>query len=334
MDPVTHGLIGASAAQSAADPMKLRLAAIAGAAAAMLPDLDVLIGTPDDPLLTLEYHRQFTHSVFLAPAGALLVTAALWWIVKKQLNLKETYLFSLLGMTTAGIADIFTSYGVQYFWPVSNTRFSWNLVSVFDPLFTLGILIPFGLALYTRKRTWGWMALGWVGIYLLFALTQQQKAEIAAREMAANRNHFMETLIVKPTLGNQLVWSTRYVSGNRIYADGVRLLPFAEPLVYRGESAPLVRWRNRFEQYRGTVLYRDIRRFSELSGGILVDHPETQQVIGDGRYAMLPTSVSPLWGIRADTTRPNEHVAFNTYRDAGPEVRSQFINMLLGRPIN
>src|SRR5699024_2498684 len=115
-----------------------RMAALTSAAAAMLPDVDVFLGNSADPLLNLELHRQFTHSLIFIPAGALVAALLLWWLVKKKLTFKETYLFSLLGYATGGITDIFPSYGVQLLWPFTDERLSWNLISVFDPLFFAG----------------------------------------------------------------------------------------------------------------------------------------------------------------------------------------------------
>ncbi|MFH5883801.1 metal-dependent hydrolase [Halalkalibaculum sp. DA3122] len=330
MDPVTHGLIGASASQSFADKEKLRLAALAGATGAMLPDLDILIGTSSDPLLTLEFHRQFTHALLFIPVGALLAAVACWWLVKKKLSFKETYSFTLLGTATAGIADVFTSYGVQLLWPLTDERFAWNLVSVFDPLFSLGLILTVGLALYRKQKGVARISFIWITVYLLFAITQQQQARLTARALASQRNHFVERLVVKPTIANQLLWSTRYVSGNRIYADGVRIIPFSKPQVFRGRSTQLIPWQQTYARYKGTTLYNDIKRFSTLSEGLLVAHPDRPQVIGDGRYAMLPTSVTPLWGIVADTTRAKQHVEFKTYRDASPEIRNAFLRMLRG----
>lgn len=330
MDPVTHGLIGASASQSFAKKENLSIAALVGAAGAMLPDLDILIDSASDPLLQLEFHRQFTHSFLFIPVGALVVAGLLWWLVKKKLTFKETYIFSLLGIATAGLADTITSYGVQLFWPFTNTRFAWNLISVFDPLFSLGIGIAVVSAVYKKMRIFALAAFCWMGLYLLFGFAQQKRAEAVALELANQRNHSIQQLIIKPTIANELLWSIRYVSNDSLYADGVRLLPFANPDIYKGNSDALLKWKQRFSDLSGTTLYNDIARFDELSDGILIAHPDSNNVIGDGRYAMLPTSIDPLWGIKIDTTNPGQHVEFNTYRDANSKVRSTFKKMLLG----
>lgn len=330
MDPVTHGLIGASASQSFAKKEKLRYAALIGAAGAMLPDLDILIDSASDPLLQLEFHRQFTHSFLFMPVGALIFAGLLWWLVKKKLTFKETYIFSLLGIATAGVADTVTSYGVQLLWPFTDERFAWNLISVFDPLFSLGIGIAVAAAFYKKKRLFALAAFCWIGLYLLFGFAQQKRAEEVALELAKQRNHSIQQLIVKPTIANELLWSIRYVSSDTLYADGVRLLPFADPDLYEGNSVALLNWQQQYSHLRGTVLYKDIIRFNQLSNGILTAHPDSGQAIGDGRYAMLPTSVKPLWGIKIDTTSPGQHVVFNTYRSNSSKVRKIFKDMLLG----
>ena len=69
MDPISQGIVGAVCARTARPGLSgdtLLLGALAG----MAPDLDVLIRSGTDPLLFLEYHRQFTHSIAFAPIGA------------------------------------------------------------------------------------------------------------------------------------------------------------------------------------------------------------------------------------------------------------------------
>ncbi|NIT55365.1 MAG: metal-dependent hydrolase, partial [Aliifodinibius sp.] len=99
--------------------------------------------------------------------------------------------------------------------------------------------------------------------------------------------------------------------------------------VYQGEAAPLLDWQQKYDQLKGTTLYNDIKRFDNLSEGYLIEHPDKSNVIGDGRYAMLPTAMSPLWGIKVDTTKPHKHLPFKTFRDATPAVRNTYLDMLL-----
>ncbi|MDA8555727.1 metal-dependent hydrolase, partial [Luminiphilus sp.] len=59
MDPLSQAAIGAAASQSGSSGANIRHALWIGALAGMAPDLDVFIRSDQDPLLFLEYHRQF-----------------------------------------------------------------------------------------------------------------------------------------------------------------------------------------------------------------------------------------------------------------------------------
>ena len=64
MDPLSQAVLGVSLSQSVArNRSQLRQAFWIGALSGMAPDLDILIRSAADPLLFLEYHRQFTHSL-------------------------------------------------------------------------------------------------------------------------------------------------------------------------------------------------------------------------------------------------------------------------------
>lgn len=331
MDPVTHGLIGASATQSIIRKEQLVPAAIIGLISAMLADLDVFITNSADPLLNIELHRQFSHSLIFIPIGALLTTVLLWYFFRDKLSFKKMYLLSFLGYATSGITDTFTSYGTKLLWPFLDERYSWDLVSVFDPLFSAVILGLVVFTLYKKNPKISWFVWGWIALYLTIALVQQQRGKIIAKVIAEKESHKIERLVVKPTLANQLLWSIRYESQDTLFAHGVRLGVFSDPKIYSGETAPLLDWRQQYQQFGGTTLYNDIQRFDRLSEGFLIEHPEEKQIIGDGRYAMLPTEMSPLWGIRVDTTQPKNHLPFETFREATPAVREAYLNMLLGR---
>ena len=72
MDPLTQGLLGASLPQSLSKKKSLAIVAIIGLISGLAPDLDIFIRSENDPLLFLEYHRQFTHSLIFIPFGGLI----------------------------------------------------------------------------------------------------------------------------------------------------------------------------------------------------------------------------------------------------------------------
>ena len=141
MDPVSQGVVGAAFAQAAAKRTTLATVAWYGALGGMGLDLDVLFQSPTDPILFLEFHRQFTHSLVFIPIGALLVFAVLRSIANRVrmlqgLSAGQAYLACLMGYATHGLLDACTSYGTQLLWPFSNARIAWDTMSIVDPLFT------------------------------------------------------------------------------------------------------------------------------------------------------------------------------------------------------
>lgn len=304
----------------------------AAALAAMAPDLDVLLRRASDPLYQLELHRQFSHCLLFAPIGALVVSLLLWWLARRWLTKRELYLSTLAGITTAGLLDACTSYGTQLLWPFSSLRIAWNLVPVLEPIFTLVLLLLCLASMVTGRRTFQAVAGFGILLFLVHGAVQKTRALEAVRSLHQLRGHQPLKVVVKPTLGNQILWRVNYLAGERVYTDAVRTGLFATPVVYPGESLPLVDLQRDFASLQGSRTYRDFERFSKLSQGYLVRHPNLPNVLGDGRYAMLPNSLKPLWGLEFDPERPETPPSFVTFRDSAPEVRQRFWDMLTGRP--
>jgi inner membrane protein len=331
MDPLTQGLLGATAAQTGAKKDHLRPAAFTGAISAMVADLDYYLHIPSDPLFNIEIHRQFSHSFIFIPIGALIASVLLWWLLKKYLSFKELYIYSLLGYATAGLLDTFTSYGTQLLWPFLDTRFALNLISIIDPIVTLGLILFVGIALYKKEKKYAWFAGGWLIFFLLFGWIQHQRATISAKNLAQSRGHLIQELVVKPTIGNQRLWRSNYISNNIIYTDAIRTGLISGIDIYQGESAARIIIEDEFSEFENTVMFGDLLRFKRLSENFLVFHPEYPEVIGDARYSMLPTQLNPLWGVKVDTTQTENHLPFLYFRDANEEVRQEFLKMLLGK---
>ena len=222
MDPISQGAIGAVVPQVASRPEKLRAFALLGCLAGMAPDLDVFIDSSTDPLLFLEFHRQFTHALLFIPIGAALVALPLHPFVRRTLRPRETYLACLLGYATHGLLDACTSYGTQLLWPLSEHRVAWNSVSVVDPLFTLPLLGLVSLAALRRRRAFAVAGLVWAVGYLALGAVQHQRAEAAGAQLAAERGHQPRRLFAKAGFANLLVWKVVYEHGGRFHVDAIR----------------------------------------------------------------------------------------------------------------
>ena len=161
MDPFTQGIVGTTVAQSGAKKNTLIIASVIGLLAGLAADLDIFIRSSVDPLLFLQYHRHFTHSIFFIPFGALICTVVFYYLFCKRLNLsfKETYFFSFLGYATHGIIDSFTTYGTLLFWPFTDQRIAWNTISFIDPLFTIPIFIFEILSIQRKNKKFSFYAI-------------------------------------------------------------------------------------------------------------------------------------------------------------------------------
>jgi inner membrane protein len=334
MDPITQGLVGAAAAGAVNAKKELNTIAITtGFVCATLADLDVLFRSASDPLVAVEMHRQFTHSLLFIPAGALIGAMVLWPFFRRKTTFLTLYLFAFLGYSTSGLLDACTSYGTQLLWPFFDTRVAWNLISVVDPLVTVGLMIFIGFSFIRKKRNGAIGALVWLLLFLFGGYVQQQRVINAGTQFVESKNRTLDSFTAKPTIGNRLLWRFTYISDGNIYSDGIRAGWLSGINYYEGGSAPLINAETDFTEIKGTQKWRDIQRFERLSDGYLVWHPHEENVLGDARYAMLPTRIEPLWGIKIDRSDTDSPTPFVNIRDAGPEVRKQFTDMLLGREI-
>lgn len=328
MDPVTQGALGAVAAQACAPRDRTWVAGMLGGLSGMAPDLDVLLRSSEDPLLFLEYHRQFTHSLSFIPVGGLLCAAVLFPLVRRRLPFGAVFAYCLIGYATHGLLDACTSYGTQLFWPFSDCRVAWNNVSVVDPAVTIPLLALVVLSALRHSRIPARVGLLWVVAYLALGVAQRERAEAFGHDVARDRGHSALEIIAKPSFGNLLLWKTIYEHGGRYHVDAVRL--GWNPTSFPGESiASLDVGRDLSWLPPDTVQARDLERFRWFSDGFLaVDSHHANRVI-DVRYSMLPNRIDALWGIELDPSAPSgTHATFFTARRTTAEIRSQMVRML------
>ncbi len=332
MDIVTQGLLGGVLAQSVADRNEKKLASFIGVFAGLLADADILIRSSDDPLLNIEFHRHFSHSLLFIPFGAAIAMILLWPFLRRHITTSRLYLFCLLGYSLSGVLDAFTSYGTHLFWPFSEERVAWRLISIVDPVFTLILLLTFITGLRMKLKKVAYVGLSLSTAYLLLGYVQLQRAENLAVELIQSRNHVVGRHIVKPTMGNNLLWRSVYVYDDRIYVDAVRVSLFSENTIYEGNSVALFNIEKALPQLvTDSVLTKDIQRFEVFSDNYVALDPSQNNVLGDMRYSMLANSTKPLWGIVIDVTKPQQHADYRFFRNRDQAVRKTFINMVLGQ---
>lgn len=334
MDIVTQGLLGSSVALAGAKRTEIKQAAWIGCVAGLMADADVLIRSSTDPLLFLEFHRQFSHSLLFIPVGALIAASLVWVIIrifsKPGLPFKRIYYYSFLGYMLSGLLDACTSYGTQLFWPFSNQRVAWSLVSIVDPIFTGVLIVALFMAIKMKLLIFVRFGLALCFVYLIFSSFQSKAASEIVARLAEDRGHHIERSIIKPTLGNVILWRSVYFSDGKYYIDAVNTL-FGRKR-YEGESIAAINIERGFPELdKSSVQYQDIIRFNYFSYGYLSAFPGQADVIGDVRYSVFPLSARSLWGIRINPDAQDSHIDFMTFREIDNHERSLFIDMVLGR---
>jgi len=343
MDPFSQACLGASLSQSfAQDKTSQRSAMVIGALAGMAPDLDVLIYSVEDPLLFLEFHRQFSHSLFFIPFGALLCAiffysffqmrwfSAKW--VRTKLTFFQIYILSFLAYATHGLLDACTSYGTQLFWPFSHVRIAWNTVSIIDPLFTLPLIAFVLFAVFKKNGRYARLGFAYAVLYLSLGLVQHYRAEQALFELAEERGHVVERSNVKPSFANRHLWKMIYESNGRYYVDAVKLLLDRKYIL--GDSIQKLDVKRDFPWLpEESQQAKDIERFRWFSDDFLAVSKDDETLIVDMRYSFLPNSIKPMWGIEinkilVDEGDMNTHVFYEMNNRLDAATRKRFIEML------
>lgn len=332
MDPLTQGVLGASLPQSSSNAKHVASAGLLGFFAGMAADLDVLIQSSTDPLLFLEYHRQFTHSLIFIPFGGLICALVLHQILgrRRGLTFRESWLFCTLGYATHAVLDACTTYGTMLFWPFSDARIAWNTISIIDPLFTVPLLVGVVLAARSSKPRYAQIALVWALSYMALGLWQRNEAIQIGEELAAQRGHSPLRLEAKPSFANIILWKVVYETEDEFYVDAARV--GISPKIFVGDVVQKLNlerdlpWLDLSSQQA-----RDVERFRWFSNGYIARDPEHANRVIDIRYSMLPNEIASLWSIELrPEAKPTDHAAYLVHRDSGPETVSRLWSMLSG----
>ncbi len=328
MDIITQGLAGAVLSQSFAKKSEVRIATVIGFMAGLLADIDAIFTQSNaDPLFQLEFHRHFTHSIFFIPIGGLIAALVLWPLAKKHLSFKRILLFATAGYATSGIIDTCTSYGTYLLWPLSDARISWNIISILDPVFSFVLILAIAYAAVKRVPQHAIAGICVAVAYLCFGFYQHERAEAMALALAEERGHRVERIEIKPTMANLLLWRSIYVADGYFHVDALRPAMISDARIYQGENIKRFEFSDLSELKPDSVMAGDIKRFDYFSDGYIA---LSGSVLGDIRYAMVPTSTKPIWGIELDMMAQEKHTPFNQYHDTSKKSRNLFIAMVLG----
>lgn len=129
---------------------------LAGVAASMLPDLDVLTFRLGVAYAHPFGHRGFSHSLLFALALGL---AALFLAPRLRANRPVAFCFVFLATASHGLLDAVTTggMGVALLWPLTETRFfaPWRVIQV-SPLHLDQVFGVRGLTVLLSELKWVW----------------------------------------------------------------------------------------------------------------------------------------------------------------------------------
>lgn len=206
-------------------------AAMWGAVAGTLPDLDVLIDH-GDPVRNMVLHRAESHALFWLCLASMPLGAAVARLHGEWALWRRWWLAMGLALVTHPLLDAMTVYGTQLALPWSNHPYGVGSIFIIDPLYTLPLLIGTGWALAHRGRG---RALGanLAGLalstaYLGWSVAAQYRVETLAQASLARQGIAAERLLVTPTAFNTLLWRVVAVSGDDFYEGYHSLLDSGE----------------------------------------------------------------------------------------------------------
>jgi len=174
VDPLTHAISGAALARAFPKEKLPTQQLVLIILLAMAPDSDIVLRLISDPLY-LQHHRGLTHSLLMLPLWGWLIFSLSSRQVKQNPAMPKLIGLALLLHISL---DVITTYGTMLLAPVSDKRFSFDLVFIIDPLFSLCLLIPLLLGFIWKRQLRSLSILSFVAAlaYLTLAYSNQQQA--------------------------------------------------------------------------------------------------------------------------------------------------------------
>lgn len=323
MDPVSQIAFGAVAGLAAGGKKAPRASALVGGLAGFLPDLDVLVIIPSDPLSGILYHRHFTHALLTIPVIALLAWLPLMWMTRYRAVRLPLFFAALAGAATHGFLDATTSYGTMLLWPFTDARISWDIAPIIDPVFTILTLIVIGVSV--RKKWWkgGLVGLGMFAVFFMVGIVQHLRVASALDHVQESRGHNAARQRVMPMPASMFVWNSVYEFDGKLYRDSFRAGPLSSVRWDEGTPVALLTKQNLPDYFsQDPEAMRAFEVFSWFSDDYVSLIEDDEIVIGDFRYFGDPESTQSLWGIRVgpEYLRSVERVSFEMGGDRAKDL--------------
>ena len=329
MDSISQALWGALSSQATQKKRQGRVPAwTIGLFAGTLPDLDTFFRSSTDPMLATLMHRNFTHSIFFIPLGAAIIWLLFWPFFKKEKeHYRNYYLIAFAGYGTHWILDVMTSYGTMILWPLTDTRYSIDWLSIVDPLLTLPWLLVFIVFLILKNQKWIYGIFIYTVLYMGYCGFLHNQAyngyltylEKQGEEVAETH----QKIRLLPTLANSFWYRAISVDEQYIYSSGIFVHPFHfKKYVREGEKVNL--WKFTETDFENPETLRQVKIWSWFVDGYTYLESENPISIGDGRYSTSANGFDSLWILKLNLKNPSETIKTSPDMKRTTEDRSPF----------
>ena len=285
MDSLTQIVLGAAVGEAALGKRVGNKAALYGAIAGTIPDLDVITKNFVDTVTALEWHRGITHSIVFAVVAAPLFG----WLVarwEKQATSRQWSWLFFLGFITHPLLDAHTTWGTQLFWPF-DLRLAYKNIFVVDPLYTLPFLVFLVLALIRkrddprRKRLNNlglWVSSSYLALTLVFKGITFLKFEQSLKDQKI----VYTELETKPAPLNTILWTANVETTDAFLIANYSLLD-SQPITFHKHL-------KNHELLGDLVNNKKLQRFIALTNGwYTVAKKEGDLYINDLRFGAIST---------------------------------------------
>jgi inner membrane protein len=196
MDTITHTLFGlalyGSVDKREFPKGKKRALLFTTVVGSQIPDIDVISRLWDTQGQYQMWHRGITHSIFMVPIWALILTLLcyLFWRVKDR----RIFVMGVLAVFIHNTSDLFNAWGTGYLEPFSAVRITFGTIPIIDFVIWALILIGFITVKKTKLSSFQIYRYVWVAIVLHVVMqTSQgyiiyQQASTTYEELALSAN--------------------------------------------------------------------------------------------------------------------------------------------------
>ncbi len=289
MDSLTHIALGACIGEAFFEKGFGKKAMLWGVLAQSIPDIDFIASFWLNTSENLLAHRGFTHSILFAfliiPAFALSADK-----IHRPHNIafKTWILFFGTEVFLHLFIDGFNNYGVGWFEPFSHIRFSFNVMYVADPFFSVWAGIAFVMLIFlnrhhAKRKFWWKFGVFIPFIYLAYCSINKLQINNDVKEIFTTQHIPHERYFTTPAPLQNWLWyvvvgnDKGYYVGFRSLFDSKRAINFQyfpkndsllKPVNNHEDLQKLIRFSQGFytvEKYRDTLVFNDLR-FGQIIG--------------------------------------------------------------------